>query len=114
MAYFWNKLENTEQLETIKQESVHLPVLIFKHSTRCSISDAALSRIERQWHESYFERMKLFYLDLIAFRPVSNAVAQLFGIEHQSPQVLLIKDGKCVYHASHFDIQMEDILSHLN
>lgn len=114
MAKFWNALNSPEQLLSIEQESHSLPVLIFKHSTRCSISDAALSRIERNWQGAYAEKMKPYYLDLIAYRSLSNEIAQRFNVEHQSPQVLLIKNGKCVYHASHFDIQLTEILEQLS
>jgi bacillithiol system protein YtxJ len=114
MANFWNILNSAEQLETIKNESYELPVLLFKHSTRCSISDAALSRLQRNWETSLAGKAKPYYLDLIAYRQISNAVAELFGVEHQSPQVLLIKNGQCVYHASHFDIQTDSVLEKLN
>jgi bacillithiol system protein YtxJ len=114
MANFWNHLQSAQQLDEIIVASQEKPVLLFKHSTRCNISDAALNRIERKWTEAYTMVIKPYYLDLIAFRPLSNKVAEIFEIDHQSPQVLLIKNGKCVYHASHFDIQMDQILEMLN
>lgn len=103
----WNKLQDNTQLAQIKQESAEQPVLIFKHSTRCSISSTALSRMERNWKDS--AGIKPYYLDLIAFRSLSNQVADDFGIDHQSPQVLLIQNGECVYDASHFDISFDDL-----
>ncbi|RCR68198.1 bacillithiol system redox-active protein YtxJ [Larkinella punicea] len=103
----WNKLQDNAQLAQIKQESAEQPVLIFKHSTRCSISSTALSRMERNWSNSV--GIKPYYLDLIAFRSVSGQVADEFGVDHQSPQVLLIQNGECIYDASHFEISFDDL-----
>jgi len=96
----WTNLTEIEQLEEIVSQSAQQPILIFKHSTRCSISSMAKSRVERQWKFEE-EAIKPYYLDLIAFRAVSNEIVTKFDIPHQSPQVLLIKDGVCVYNASH-------------
>ncbi|GAB4002495.1 bacillithiol system redox-active protein YtxJ [Spirosoma daeguense] len=98
----WNKLTNDTQLETIKEESATQPILIFKHSTSCSISAMALSRMERNWSEQL--GVKPYYLDLLANRPVSNQIEREFGVQHESPQVLLIRNGECVYDASHMSI----------
>jgi bacillithiol system protein YtxJ len=106
----WNPLTTVEQLAVIDGESQQQPVLIFKHSTRCSISAASLSRLERNWSEGNV--IKVYYLDLIAHRDVSNAIAQRYGIEHQSPQVLLIKSGKAVYTESHMGISAGEVLEH--
>ncbi len=103
----WNNLNNEAQLEAIKQESAEQPVLIFKHSTRCSISAMALSRMERNWSDS--AGIKPYYLDLISFRSISNKIAEEFGVQHQSPQVLLIQNGKCVYDESHMAISFQDL-----
>ncbi|GAA4406353.1 bacillithiol system redox-active protein YtxJ [Nibrella viscosa] len=103
----WNILNSEAQLEAIKQESADQPVMIFKHSTRCSISAMALSRMERNWKEE--AGIKPYYLDLISYRSLSNKIADEFDIDHQSPQVLLIQDGKCVYDASHMSISFDDL-----
>jgi len=96
----WKELTQIEQLDTVKNESNQQTIMLFKHSTRCSISSMAKNRLERAWD---FEdaQIKPYYLDLIAHRDVSNAIADQFGIQHESPQVLLIKNGECVYNASH-------------
>jgi bacillithiol system protein YtxJ len=104
----WNDLSSITQLETIDTESATQPVVIFKHSTRCSISSAALARLERSWKE---EGIKPYYLDLIAHRDISNAIASKYSVEHQSPQILLIKNGQAVYNESHMGIQVEDIFA---
>lgn len=98
----WNKLTSDAQLEAIKEESVKQPVLIFKHSTTCSISAMALSRMERNWNDQL--GVKPYYLDLHANRSISNKIESEFGVEHESPQVLLIKNGSCIYDASHMAI----------
>ncbi len=109
----WIKLNHSSQLDEIKKESEQQPVLIFKHSTRCSISATALSRLERSWKEEEMKELKSYYLDLLSYRPISNSIAETFGVYHQSPQALIIHKGKCVYNASHFDITYPDIKSQL-
>lgn len=81
----WQKLTNINQLTQIDELSEKNKVLIFKHSTRCSISDAALGRIERNWKDELNEVIPVFYLDLIKYREVSNAIEQHYNIIHQSP-----------------------------
>jgi bacillithiol system protein YtxJ len=98
----WNKLNSDSQLAEIKEESENHPVLIFKHSTTCSISAMALSRMERNWSDQL--GVKPYYLDLLANRAISNKIVSEFGIDHESPQVLLIRNGECVYDASHMSI----------
>jgi bacillithiol system protein YtxJ len=105
----WKKLENLDQLTQIKNLSKEKKVLIFKHSTSCSISRTALDRLERNWKEDEMHDTTAYYLDLRSHREVSNQVADTFGVEHQSPQVLIIKDGESVYDSSHFDIDYNSI-----
>ncbi|WP_250630583.1 bacillithiol system redox-active protein YtxJ [Rhodoflexus caldus] len=109
----WNTIHSAADLEAAKQASHQQPVLIFKHSTRCSISAAALSRLERHWDDDRAKGLVPYFLDLIAYRPISNQIAQDFGVWHESPQVLLIYRGECIYNASHFDIAFDDIIEHL-
>ena len=105
----WNQLTTEEQLNQIKQESENQPVLIFKHSTTCPISSTAMNRMQRNWKPEEVGDLKLYYLDLLQYRSLSNAVAMTFNVEHESPQVLLIKNGKSVYDESHFGISFEDL-----
>jgi bacillithiol system protein YtxJ len=105
----WIPLTEEHQLEKIITESEKAPVMIFKHSTRCSISSTSLSRMERNWNEFEMIKVKAYYLDLIQYRAISNKIASLFSVEHQSPQVLLIKNGHSVWDASHYDIQYEEL-----
>lgn len=107
----WNHLTSEEQLENIKQESQNQPILIFKHSTRCSISATTLSRFERNWNDTAAGSLKPYYLDLIANRSISNKISQDFGVEHESPQILIIENGKATYNASHYDIVFDEIIT---
>jgi bacillithiol system protein YtxJ len=103
----WIHLNDEEQLKQIIAKSQQKPQVIFKHSTRCSISAVALQRLQKADQPSDID---FYFLDLIAHRDISNKVAQVFGVNHESPQVLLIKDGLCVFDESHLGIHMDDIL----
>jgi bacillithiol system protein YtxJ len=102
----WISLEAESQLKDIIEHSAKKPQLIFKHSTRCSVSSMAKGRLTKN---TLPEGVDFYYLDLLKHRDISNKIALNFGIEHKSPQVLLIKDGKCVYTESHSGITMEEI-----
>jgi bacillithiol system protein YtxJ len=102
----WIELSDESQLENIKKESFEKPVVIFKHSTRCSISAMAKNRLER---EKPVEGVTFYYLDLIRYRNISNRIAEIFDVVHESPQVLLIRNGVCVYDESHNGIAMDEI-----
>lgn len=105
----WLKLETEEDLERIKELSKNHPVLIFKHSTRCSISATALSRLERSWKNA---EIKPYFLDLLSNRPLSNKIAEIFRVDHESPQALLIRDGECCFHVSHMGISYDELVKH--
>ncbi|MFL9829448.1 bacillithiol system redox-active protein YtxJ [Flavobacterium sp. ARAG 55.4] len=98
----WENLTTIDQLGAIIFNSNEKPSLIFKHSTRCSISRMALKQFERDFDLQ--GEVTPYFLDLIAYREVSNEIANRFNVYHESPQILLIKDGKSVYDASHSDI----------
>jgi len=105
----WHPITSIDQITQIKEESKEQPVVIFKHSTHCSISATAKSRLERQWTDAELGQVKPYYLDLLAYRPISNEIAQSFEVRHESPQLLLIKDGKCHYHGSHLSINLQEV-----
>jgi len=107
----WLQLKDEAQLSEIIEKSKHEPVVIFKHSTNCSISAMVKNRLETSWNNN--EAGFPYYLDLIAYRPVSQKVEQLFSVRHESPQVLVINNGVCVYHASHIAINYKDIKGQL-
>lgn len=105
----WIPLELDQQLNEINKISFQRPQLIFKHSTRCSISSMAKSRLERSEIPSNID---FYCLDLIAFRSLSNKISETYQVHHESPQVLLIKNGKCIFDESHNAIGMDEILEH--
>ena len=109
----WIKLENSSQLEEIKRISAEKPVLIFKHSTRCSISSMAFDRLLRNWKLEDAERVSPFFLDLVRFRNISDQISNDFGVYHQSPQIILVKEGKAIYDNSHMGISYPDIMSRI-
>jgi bacillithiol system protein YtxJ len=107
----WQQLTTEEQLYTIKDRSHSTPQVIFKHSTRCSISAMALNRLERAEQPKGGD---FYFLDLIANRSVSNAVAEMFHVQHESPQILIISNGECVYDESHMGISPDEIEAQLS
>ena len=103
----WNELTDLGQLNEIISASNEKPVAIFKHSTRCSVSRMALKQFENEFNSS--DKVTPYFLDLIAHRDISNEIATRFGVYHQSPQLILIKEGKAVYNVSHSDIDAEEL-----
>ena len=102
----WINLTSEQQLEEIKQNSNTKPQVIFKHSTRCSVSSMAKNRLERK---EFPEEADFYFLDLIANRRISSKIEDDFKVYHESPQVLVIKNGECVYDESHSGINMDEI-----
>jgi bacillithiol system protein YtxJ len=107
----WIPLTNLDQLNEIVALSNEKPIAIFKHSTRCSISRFALKQFENQFDSA--DATDTYFLDLIEHRDVSNDIASRFQVVHQSPQLLLIKNGKSVYDVSHSDIDAKDLAERL-
>ena len=103
----WTSLDTAEQLNGIKQN--HGYSVIFKHSTRCSISMMAKRRFEMDWDRLPTE-VPLYFLDLIKYREISGQIASDFAVHHESPQLLLIKDGECILDQSHGEISVDDAL----
>ena len=106
----WKPLTSLDQLDTIRQESNEKPVLIFKHSTTCNISAMVLNRLERNWDVQDMEpHVDAYFLDLKTYRQVSNEIAERFDVEHESPQVLIIRHGESVFDRSHAEITYQEI-----
>ena len=110
----WNELTEVNQLAELAKESHTQPVLIFKHSTSCSISRAALGRLERNWNESEMQHVKPYFLDLLSYRKISTAISDQFSVEHESPQLLIIKNGESIYDRSHLEIAYSSVKSALS
>ncbi|MDQ6814038.1 MAG: bacillithiol system redox-active protein YtxJ [Bacteroidota bacterium] len=102
----WIELKREDQLNNIIEQSHFRPQVIFKHSTRCSISSMAKGRLERSLAP---ENADFYYLDLIAHRNISNKVSAAFDVFHESPQILVIRKGECTYDESHGSISMDEI-----
>jgi len=98
----WTELTDIAQLIEVTAISNEKPVVIFKHSTRCSISRMALKQFEREYDLN--DSVDAYFLDLIAHRDISNEIASRYNVYHESPQLILIKNGKAVYDVSHSDI----------
>jgi bacillithiol system protein YtxJ len=107
----WKKLTESTQLEEIKELSKTKPVLIFKHSTRCAVSSMSFDRLLRNWKAEDESKIEPYYLDLIAYRNLSNQIEAEFRVEHASPQVLIIREGKSVYDNSHYGISYPEIMA---
>lgn len=102
----WIELKSEGQLDELKERSTSRYQLIFKHSYRCSISTIIKNRLEKSTAP---ENVDFYFLDLITHRDISNKIATDFAVYHESPQVLLIKDGECIYDESHSGIDMNEI-----
>lgn len=105
----WTELTDRNQLEQLREISLTQPILIFKHSTRCSTSRLVLDRLERNWDVHETAELKPFFVDVIGRRDVSNAVAELFDVAHESPQVLIIRHGNVAQDLSHYEIDYNKI-----
>jgi bacillithiol system protein YtxJ len=108
----WLPLTSIEQLETIKNESNTGAVLIFKHSTRCGISKMVIKQFEKLFTEEN-QHLKVYYLDLLNYRDISNEIAVKFQVMHQSPQLIVVRNATAVHHASHNDITETELNRYL-
>jgi len=107
----WNELTSMDQLELLEIQSQTQPVLIFKHSTRCSISRFALKQFENEFDLQ--DKIAPYFLDLLNHRDISNEIAIQFNVQHQSPQILLLKNRVVVYHTSHENIDATELKKYL-
>lgn len=108
----WKSLANIDDVNEAIKASHNIPSLLFKHSTRCPISDIAFLRLKDDWKEDA-PLHQIYYLDLISHREVSNYIAEHLEVHHESPQVILIKNGRVVFDSSHMDIRTEELSQQL-
>lgn len=106
----WNPLTSEAQLDELREASFAKPQLIFKHSVSCGISGHVRHDLEGST-DKLQKPLDLHYLDLLRYRSVSNAIASSFAVPHQSPQVIILKDGKVIHTASHMAIRPDAIIS---
>lgn len=113
MNSHWKVLDHVDLLSDIAKQSQHHPQVLFKHSTRCSISTMAMNRLLRL-DDAFYNNADFYYLDLIAHRDVSAAIAEQFHVHHESPQVIVLKQGDATYDASHMEITVAELVSEVN
>lgn len=106
----WITLSTTDQLGTIYTSDEI--VVLFKHSTRCPVSSMAKRSLEFE-KELIPAGIKFYYLDLIANRSLSNKIAELWNVQHESPQILVVRGNTCLYNASHQNIEMSELIKFL-
>ena len=104
----WIPLTSLDQLNEIKETSETQFVMIFKHSTRCGISSMVIKRFENLFEEQH-QNLKVYYLDLLNYRSISDEIGHTFQVMHQSPQLIVVKNSVAVHHASHYDIATTDL-----
>lgn len=106
----WKKLESVSTLDDIIEDSFNSPQVVFKHSTTCPISGMAKRRLESGWDIE----LSPYYLDLLSYRSISNAIESKLLVRHESPQIILIKNGKAIYDESHLDISASSLQESLD
>lgn len=106
----WIALTSMEELEHVTNLNMH--TIIFKHSTRCPVSNMAKRTFELE-STLIPDELPIYLLDLIKYREISNKIAEKWQVRHESPQVLLIKGDQCIYHESHNDIEVAKVVINL-
>jgi len=105
----WIKLTDENQINDIKEFSKTGVAIVYKHSYKCATCTMALSRMEKSWNKDEMHNARPFFVNVIDARPLSNKIAEVFGVRHESPQILIIKNEKCVYSASHLGISYTEV-----
>ena len=108
----WIILKNISDIEVLKELSEKQKVLIYKHSNRCNICSTTLNHLEKKWKMEDTDKLSPHFIDVIAMRSVSNQITKYFGIKHKSPQVLIIDKKRCIYTASHLNIEYHSIMKY--
>jgi len=103
----WIDLTQLEQLELLQERSNELTIAIFKHSTRCGVSSMVLKGLNRELAGMNTAGIEFYFLDLIKYRDISNTIARVWSVNHQSPQLIVLKNGEVINHASHYMISAE-------
>ena len=109
----WIVLESDEVLEQILIDQSDKPIVLYKHSITCGISAAVKKDLKKKWSFDKDE-FSFYYLDLINHRDLSNKIEQRLNVQHESPQIIVVRNGKVLYHASHGNISMKKIKRALN
>lgn len=110
----WKDLKSLGELEKLVEDSKFKTVALYKHSTRCGVSRIVLRNLEAEYDLPKSAPVDLYFLDLISHRDVSDKIAEKFGVRHESPQLIIIKNGKAVHHASHQSISAGSIKNYVD
>ena len=105
----WIELNSMEQLDEIENASEKKTVAILKHSTRCGVSKMVLRMFESDYNLEEDKPVDLYFLDLIRYREISNAIAERFKVRHESPQLIVLKNREVVHHSSHQGISADKL-----
>ncbi len=108
----WKMIESLDGLDIALAESKDKAIVLFKHSTRCSVSLMAKRSLEMNWDLDE-ELIQPYFLDLIQHRDISNEIAKQLEVSHESPQLIGIKNKEVFYHASHSVISVDSLRSAL-
>ena len=108
----WKIITSELQLQAAVDESFEKAVVLFKHSVSCGISAGVKYGLEKDW-DFKTDELSFYYLDLLSFRSISNKMADDLQVTHQSPQVIMLKDGMVTYHTSHHNISVAALRSAL-
>lgn len=108
-----SSIEQLSEIDTLSHNPNFLGVLLFKHSTRCGTSNFVLRNFLKEW-QTLQPNMQYFYVDILKNRDISNEIARKYLVTHQSPQILLIKNGECIGNDSHHMVSIENALSWIN
>lgn len=108
---FWNPIQSEQDLEDAVKRSYEQKIAVFKHSTSCFISKTVLRNFEKEIEQAEKQEVVFYFLDLLAYRSISNKIAEDFAIRHESPQLIVIENGKAINSASHQDITLSQITS---
>lgn len=108
MPKTWENLEDIKTLDQIITDSMDHPVIIYKHSTTCSLNSVKIKELTNSWGDlSTEKKMDFYYLDLLAYRSISNEIEEKFGVRHESPQLLVFNKGKITHHTSHMGVTID-------
>jgi len=102
-------LSSLDALDACLSASNETPAFIFKHSTACPVSSEAYRQVAAYAERAAPDEPKVYLVKVIEERPVSNKIAEVLGVAHKSPQLILVKSGECVWTASHHGIRGERI-----
>lgn len=105
----WIHLTEEDQLQNIIIRSQEKPQVIFKYSNCCFLSEAIFRRLQKNCCP---EQIDFYFLDLVTYQNISDKISTAFHVRHESPQILLIKDGECIFDESHSEISLEEIMEH--